>query len=124
MEFELWVGFPQEPRGLDALLTERGFVPKTDTAMQDGRALRAYRYFVPGVCARGVWFSYHGEVCDGDLDLWASLSPSGRIVATATVSTPSERNGFDELVQYLTAKLVRDRYNAIIFDCYDGELVR
>lgn len=39
---------------------------------------------------------------------------------TATVSTDGLAIGFDELVQYLVAKTLRDRYDAILFDPQNG----
>jgi hypothetical protein len=118
------VGFKGKPNGLEAFLAEQGFVLQLDDPVVEVANLptQTFCYHKRGLSLSGVSCRYFDGVDSEDQEFWLSLSPGVPIVSSATLSTPKERNGFDELVQYLTATQLRNRCDAIVFDFHDGEL--
>jgi hypothetical protein len=65
---------------------------------------------------RGVYVTYYDGLEPDDKRLWDKIAPERPTVATASVTTNSGRNWFDESQQRAIAREIRDQYNALVFD--------
>lgn len=123
MSLDLVLAFKSEPTDIKDRLREQGFVLQRMVPDDPEEAVTfIYRYFVQGLSRRGVWFTYNDTFDQDDEELWSMLAPGVQFVATAGIKTEDGRNGFDELVQYSLAHSIRNRYDSLLFDMYDGEL--
>jgi hypothetical protein len=124
MSLDLMLAFKTEPTDLKELVEKQGFVlQRMAPDAPEAPITFMYRYFVPGLSRRGVWFTYNDTFDQDDEELWSLLAPGVRFVATAGIKTDDGRNGFDELVQYSIAHAIRNRYDSLLFDMYNGELI-
>lgn len=124
MSIDLLLAFKSEPTDIKDRLQEKGFVLQRMVPDDPEEAITfTYRYFAQGLSRRGVWFTYNDTFDQDDEELWGTLAPGVRFVATASISTEDGRNGFDEMVQYSIATTFRNRYDSLLFDMYNGELI-
>lgn len=118
------LAFKTEPIDLKECVEKQGFALQRTVPEDPEEAITfMYRYFVQGLSRRGVWFTYNETFDEDDVELWGMLAPGVKFVATAGIKTDDGRNGFDELVQYSIAHSIRNRYDSLLFDMYDGELI-
>jgi len=122
---DLLVGFMKKPEGLDEFLLGQGYVLQEDhpAGAITNVAVRKFRYERRGLSLSGVSCCCFDGVDVDDQEFWTTLTGDVPVVSTATLSTPKARNGFDEMVQYMTATQLRNRYAAVVFDAYDGEVL-
>ena len=110
---------------LQRALADMGFQLHKDVAQDKTFNVRmqTYKFFEKGRSAKGVWVTYHEGTYDDDAAQWASFAPELTVVATVTVSTYAGRSRFDEAKQQEIARVLRDRYGAVLYDPQDGNVV-
>lgn len=124
MSLDLVLAFKSEPTDLKEFVERQRFVLQRMVPDDPEEAVTfMYRYFVEGLSKRGVSFTYNDTFDQDDAELWNLIAPGVKFVATAGIKAEDGRNGFDELVQYSLAHSIRNRYDSLLFDMYDGELI-
>jgi len=122
MSIDLLLGFRQRPHDLEPFLFERGFQLKPDCEVGEGNDATVYRLFIENLSAREVHVVYYDRAPSGE-SVWHKVAPEANVVATASVTTFMGRNAFDEQLQRQTARDIRNRYYALLYDPQAGRFV-
>jgi len=127
MNIDLEVFFMKKPLDIDNAMASQGFDLEDVTSPGEGRRIdfetREYLYFDEKKSSRGVEFIYEDGMGMEEKELLGGVIPNpDSIVALGILSRHHTANSYDFEKHFETARFLKSRYNAIIYDPDEREI--